>query len=480
VTPARRTLSFAVGAMKGTWLTAPAPDLTFAGAAADSRRAQAGELFFALPGARVDGFDYAAGAVAAGAVAVVVPASRGIPPNLIDRARAGGVAIIGVADVVTALGDLARAVRSQFRGHVVGVTGSNGKTTTKELCAAALSVAGPVHRTAGSYNTEIGLPLTILAASGQESFWVLEMAMRGRGQIALLADIARPQVGVITNVAGAHLELLGSIEEVARAKGELFAGLGPEGIAVLPGGDPLIEPQAAHLPERRKLRFDGGGPGPKDVVIIEALPAGVAGLVVRYAVHRQPVVARLALSGLHNARNGAAALAVAAALRVPIPAAAQALAKTELPPHRSHALDVAGRIVLDDCYNANVASMRAGLETVTSSAAGGAGRAFAILGDMLEIGGDPAAQHRAVGREVGGKLAGLVTVGNLAAEIALGAREGGLDAGRIAALSDPAEAAAKLAPWTRPGDWILVKASRGMKLERAIDALVENFATGRR
>jgi len=477
--PARRPLGFAVAAMGGTWLTPPAPATTFAGAAADSRRVQPGELFFALPGERVDGFDYAAGAAASGAVAVVVPASRGIPANLTDRVRGGALPVIGVPDAGAALADLARAVRGQFAGHVIGVTGSNGKTTTKELCAAALSSAGTVHRTAGNYNTEVGLPLTILAASGQEDFWVLEMAMRGRGQIALLADIARPQVGVITNVAGAHLELLGSIEEVARAKGELFAGLGPEGIAVLPGGDPLIEPQAAHLPERRKVRFDGGAPGPKDVTIIEAQPAGAAGLVVRYAVHHQPVVARLPLSGLHNARNGAAALAVAAALRLPIPAAAQALAGTELPPHRSHARDIGGRIVLDDCYNANTASMRAALQTVTSSAQGGA-RPFAVLGDMLELGPDAAAQHRAVGRELGGKLAGLVTVGNLAAEIALGAREAGLDATRIAALSDPAEAAAKLAPWTRPGDWILVKASRGMKLERAIDALAQNFATGRR
>ena len=484
--PARRALAFAVGAMRGTWLGPALPATTFAGVAFDSRRVRPGELFFALPGERVDGFDYCAAAALAGAVAVVVPAARGIPQNLAERLRASSgppVGVIGVDDVLTALGDLARAVRAEFRGHVIGVTGSNGKTTTKELCAAALGAAGAVHRTDGSFNTEIGLPRTILAASGTEAFWVLEMAMRGRGQIALLADIARPHVGVITNVAGAHLELLGSIEEVARAKGELFAGLGPEGIAVLPGGDPLIEPLAAHLPESRKLRFDGGGPGPNDVTIIEFLPAGAAGSVVRYAVRRQPVVVRLPLSGIHNARNAAAALAVAAAVGVPAPAAALALAGTVLPPHRSHPRDIGGRIVLDDCYNANAASMRAGLETVlslASAANGGSGRAFAILGDMLELGPDSAAQHRAVGRDLGGRLAGLVTVGSLASEIAIGAREAGVDAARVAAVAEPGEAASKLAPWTRPGDWILVKASRGARLERAIDALAENFATGRR
>jgi UDP-N-acetylmuramoyl-tripeptide--D-alanyl-D-alanine ligase len=482
--PARRSLAFAVAAMNGTWLGPPRPDTSFAGAAFDSRYVRPDQLFFALPGERVDGFDYCAAAAAAGAIAVVVPAGRGIPEALAERQRvpaAPPVAVIAVKDVVTALGDLARAVRGEFHGYVVGVTGSNGKTTTRSLCAAALAVEGTVHQTSGNYNTEIGLPLTILAATGNEAFWVLEMAMRGRGQIALLADIARPQVGVITNVAGAHLELLGSIEEVARAKGELFAGLGPEGLAVFPGGDPLIEPQAAHLPERRKRRFDGGAPGPKDVSLIEVIPAGVAGLIGRYAVRGRPVVVHLPLSGLHNARNAAAALAVASALRVSIPAAAQGLANAALPPHRSHARELAGRIVLDDCYNANAASMRAALETVVSSAgAGGAGRPFAILGDMLELGPDTVAQHRAVGRDLAGRLAGLVTVGSLGAEIAIGAREAGLDATRIVAVSEPTEAAAKVAQWTRPGDWILVKASRGMRLERAIDALVENFATGRR
>jgi UDP-N-acetylmuramoyl-tripeptide--D-alanyl-D-alanine ligase len=367
----------------------------------------------------------------------------------------------------------------------VGVTGSNGKTTTKELTAAALAAAGPVLRTEGNYNTEIGLPLTILSARGHERFWVLEMAMRGRGQIALLADIARPHVGVITNVAGAHLELLGSIEEVARAKGELFAALGDGGVAVLPAGDRLIEAQAAHLAEGQKVRFDagdGGGPGvppgaaggdPLDVRVLEALMAGADGQVVRYAVRRQPVVARLPLAGMHNAQNGAAALAVATALGVPAPAAAAALAATKLPPHRSAPLGIAGRIVLDDCYNANPASMRAALATVAASSTGaGAGaRAFAILGDMLEIGPDEAAEHRALGREAAALLAGLVAVGPRAADIVRGAADAGLPAARLHATDDPAAAAAHLAPWTQPGDWILVKASRGMRLERAIEAL---------
>jgi UDP-N-acetylmuramyl pentapeptide synthase len=173
-----------------------------------------------------------------------------------------GVPVIAVADVRRALGDLARAVRARFKGRVVGVTGSNGKTTTKELIAAALSVAGTVLRTQGNLNTDVGLPMTVLESTEEEDFWVLEMAMRARGEIAYLADIGKPHVGVVTNVAGAHLERLGSIEEVARAKGEIFHGLADGGVAVLPADEPLLEKEASHLPEERKLRFAHSARGP--------------------------------------------------------------------------------------------------------------------------------------------------------------------------------------------------------------------------
>jgi murE/murF fusion protein len=488
---AERPLSFALAAMAGRQAgpgQAGSGPGTFRGAATDSRSVQAGQLFFALPGARVDGFHYAAEAAARGAAAVVVDASRGRPPGVT-------VPLIEVADPLIALGDLARAVRAELTGRVVAITGSNGKTTTKELCASALGTAGRVLRTAGSLNTEVGLPLTILSAAGDEAFWVLEMAMRGRHQIELLADIARPHVGVITNVGAAHLELLGSLEEVARAKGELFAKLGPEGIAVLPAGDPLIEAQAAHLPESRKIRFDGGASAGAvdvdvDVEILEARADGTAGQVVRYRVGRETVVARLPFAGIHNARNGAAALAVALALGVSPAAAAAALSGTVLPPHRSLPRPAAGRVVLDDCYNANPASMRAALEMVVAATtarpaapfpgdadapAGEAPRPFAVLGDMLELGPDEVELHRALGREAGRALAGLGVVGALARHIAVGAEEVGMSPERIVVGDDPATVAAAVAAWTRPGDVILVKASRGARLERAVDALLEQL-----
>jgi UDP-N-acetylmuramoyl-tripeptide--D-alanyl-D-alanine ligase len=330
---------------------------------------------------------------------------------------------------------------------VVGVTGSNGKTTTKELIAAALGAAGPVLRTHGNYNTDVGMPLVILSATGNEAFWVLEMAMRARGEIAYLADIARPHVAVVTNVAAAHLGRLGSLDEVARAKGEIFGGLGPDGVAVLPNDEPRLEPEAARIPEARKRRFGGASARAhidRDVRILEVVPAGQAGSVVRLAVGDRPVVVRMPLAGEHNARNAAAALAVAAALEVPLLDAAAALAGAALPPHRSLISTVGGRSVLDDCYNANPASMSAALATVVG-AVGSSGRAFAVLGDMLELGDEAEAMHVALGREAARRgLAGVAAVGDFAPHVARGAREGGL-AERVLETKDPVEAARAVA-----------------------------------
>jgi UDP-N-acetylmuramoyl-tripeptide--D-alanyl-D-alanine ligase len=463
-TPASRSLEWATRAMNGAILQAGART-HFAGVNHDSRAVGPGQLFFAFPGERVDGFDFAAQAAAQGAAGIVVLRARGVP------AGADGVTIIGVDDPRRAMGDVARAARAEFRGLVVGVTGSNGKTTTKELCAAALSPLGAVWRTAGSFNTDVGLPLTIMSATGNEAAWVLEMAMRGHGEIAYLADVARPQIGVITNVGAAHLERLHSLEEIARAKGELFAGLGPDGWAVLPTSDPLITAQAAHVRPDRRLTFGPRSAG--DVRVLDVIPAGTRGSVVRYSVASKPVVARLPLTGAHNAANGAAALAVALAAGVSPLAAAAALETVALPPHRSAMLAAGGRTILDDCYNANPASMSAALASVVA-AVGGAGawaRAFAVLGDMLEVGPESEDLHRALGREAGARLAGVIALGNFASAVTDGARAAGLAADRTKVAGSPDEAAAVMASWTAPGDWILVKASRGMRLERVVDAL---------
>ncbi len=459
---ARHTIDFALAAMQGTILEAGARGPSFAGAAADSRAVGPEQLFFALPGERVDGFDFVAQAVASGAAGVVVARGRGLPEG---RANA---AVIAVDDPRRALGDLARAVRAAFRGRVVAVTGSNGKTTTKELVAAALRPLGAVLRTPGNFNTDVGLPLTILSASGAEAAWVLEMAMRAPGEIAYLTEIARPEIGIITNVAAAHLETLGSIEGVARAKGELFAGLGPDGTAVFPVDDPLIAGQAAPVAPERRLTFgerSGRRAGPR-------LRAGRRRRRGR-PLRRSRDAGRGAVAARRRAqrpqrRRGAGG---GAAAGVPLVDAARGLETVTLPPHRSAPVAAGGRTILDDCYNANPASMNAALGAL--AAASGAGHRFAILGDMLELGPGAEAAHRELGRAAGGRagLSGLAAVGQFAPIVVGEARAAGLGAERAVVASSPEAAAAVLASWTSAGDWILVKASRGLRLERAVEAL---------
>jgi UDP-N-acetylmuramoyl-tripeptide--D-alanyl-D-alanine ligase len=472
----------------------------FGGAAIDSRGLQRDDLFFALPGGRVDGHDFCAAALAAGAGALVVRRERA--PALVAAAAAAGAAVVAVADVRRALADLARAHRRSLAPPllngcggaspsapplldgcggaspsappllIVGVTGSNGKTTTKELLAAILEEAAgaaAVLATSGNLNNDLGVPLTLLRLHAGHRFAVIEMGMSAPGEIAALAELAAPTVGVITGIAPAHLEHLGSLEAIARAKGELFAALPPTGIAIYPDDQPLLEAEAARVPAPQRRRF---GRGDDATVRIGAVtPRGAAGLALELAIGPVTITCDLPLPGPHNARNAAAAAAAAAALGIAPPVIAAGLARGRTAAHRSTVVEVAGRHVIDDCYNANPSSTRAGLEMLTSLRPPGR-TAVAVLGDMLELGPGAPQLHLDVGQAAAHLgVDHLVAVGELARGFLRGARQAGMADRQLVAAPDPAAAAREVAARTKPGDWVLVKASRGMRLETVIEEL---------
>ncbi len=419
------------------------------GVVVDSRAVRGGELFVGLAGANTDGGRFAADALAAGAWGVLAR-----PEHLEGLAASHGGVLLAAADPLVALGGLAREWRRELGARVVAITGSTGKTSTKDILAALLrpvlaTVASPLNQ-----NTEIGLPLSILAAPAGTQALVLELAMRGAGQIAELTAICEPDVGVIVNVGPAHLELLGSLEAIAAAKGELLAGLRGGSTAIVPAGEPLLEP---HVREDLEIvRFGDGG----DVSVIEA---GSAGVLV--ALGGQRLLIEPGFRAAHLLSDLCAALAAARALGVSVPDGTTLA--VEFSGLRGERLTLGeGVVVVNDCYNANPMSMRAALEELATTAAG---RRVAVLGDMLELG---AAEERRYHRELGEQaeragVALLITVGPRAAWA--GESFGGAE---HVHARDAQSAAAMLRARLAPGDTVLVKGSRGVALEHVAEALV--------
>ncbi len=418
------------------------------GVTIDSRQAVPGMLFVGLPGRRRDGGAFASEALAAGAWGVLsTPVHSPTAPG-----RDSGV-VLAAEDPLRALHALATAWRRELGADVIGVTGSTGKTSTKDLLLALLR---PHRRTVASranHNTEIGLPLEILAAPPETEVLVLEMAMRGRGQIAELAAIAEPDVGVVVSVGPVHLELLGTIENVAAAKAELIAGLAAGSTAIVPAAERLLEPYFRS--DVQTLTFGAGG----DVRFTRQEPDTVA-----IDASGEPIELEVSFQQTHLRTDLLAAVAAARAVGV-TPTGRVAVA---LSAGRGETVGVAGDItVIDGCYNANPMSMRAALTDLAESAArSGAARRVAVLGDMLELGPDRRAYHLALGplaEQAGVDV--LITVGPEAAAIGEGY------SGETHAFADAHEAAETVPGLLTSGDLVLVKGSLGVGLAAVCSAL---------
>ncbi len=438
------------------------------GVAIDSRELAPGELFVALDGPRARGVAFLAAAFAAGAWGALVPRDA-VAGHEVRAALAAPLrgALVAVADTRRALGDLAALHRRRMPARVLGLTGSNGKTTTKELAAAILARRGPTHRTEGNRNSQEGLPLTLLRLGPEHRAAVLEMGADRPGGIARLAGIAAPHAGVVTSVGPAHLEGLGSIGGVRGAKGELLAALGRRGTAVACADD---EASLAAFRERHGGEFVTFGFSPAADVRAEAAAYGPAGSAFTLRVPGWPPLAvRLALAGPHNVSNALAAVAAARALDPgidPEETAAALAAARPVAMRLEVTVHERPRVTLvNDAYNANPSSMRAALAAV--AAMRGGGRLLLVLGDMRELGPEAPAAHRALGAEaarLGPEL--LVAVGELADEVIAGARDAGGAAAAVAVPGAGEAAEAVAAAGLRDGDLLLLKGSRAVGLEQ--------------
>jgi len=459
MSPVAMTLEAAAQAVGGELLQRGAA--RFEGLSTDSRLVSPGQAFLALAGERVDGHAHARQAAERGAALLIVsrmPDPR--PPETVSLLR--------VKDTRLALGQLARAWRRQVRPLTVAITGSVGKTTTKELTRAVVRTLGPTHATEGNFNNDIGLPLTVLAMEASCRYLVLEMGMNAPGEISYLTALAEPDVGVITRVAPVHLEGLGTLEAVAAAKGELLVGLGASGLAVIPADERLLAPHLGGVARERQIRF--GTEEGCEVSLRSVRARGAAGSTVELTLRGEPLVFELPLVGEHNARNAAAAAAVGLALGVPAETIGCALSESVELGHRSALRTIGPWHVLDDCYNANPVAVKAALDTLVQISAGAP--RIAVLGSMLELGADSERYHEEVGRHAATRdLDLLVTVGDLAGAIARGAREAGMPADRVLGVTTVLEAADVVAHRRHQESWILVKASRGAHLEGILEEL---------
>lgn len=438
----------------------------FTGVSIDSRTIKKGEVFVAIKGTHFDGHNFLGDAVGKGAPLIITASPAPLPP---------GAGEVRVSDTVEALCDLASWWRGHFKSPCVAITGSNGKSTTKEMAASIAQAKGCVLKTEGNFNNLIGLPLTVFRWEKKHRVAVLEMGMNAKGEIRRLAQVARPDIGLITNVTAAHLEKLHSVEGVAEAKGELFEVMAGKGIAIINDEDPWVKKLGDKFGGRR-ITF--GMQNTSDVQFRHMESAGLDDTSLTFAVMGKEYGMKLPLPGTHNVMNALGAIAIGLALEIEVDEMMERLVKFHPMAMRFERVQLANGVCLvNDSYNANPQSMRAAFRTV--GAVKRAGRFIAVLGDMLELGEQSAILHREVGKaavEAGINL--LFVYGDFAFELKKGAVDAGFDASRVREYKDIESIESDVEKEIRAGDVLLVKGSRGMRMERLVEYLKHNIGCG--
>ena len=446
-----------VATITGGRLVGEDPDVS--GVAIDSREVRAGDLFVALSGEHADGHDFLPQAFESGATGA-----------LVEREDAFRGPVVIVDDTGRALLELAADERRGLQTTVVGITGSTGKTSVKDLTSAVLATRFRVHASPRSFNTEVGVPVTLLTAEPDADVIVCEMGSRGRGHITLLTDVARPHVGVITNVGLAHMEMFGSRQAVADAKAELVESLPGEGVAVLNADDPVVR-EFDRRTQARVLRFgiaaDADVRGEDLTLDRDGRPSFT--MVTPAGTER----VELSVAGEHMAWNALAAAACGVGLGLTAGECAAGLKEARVSPWRMEVLESpSGLRILNDAYNANPSSMAAALRAARAMA--GEGRCIAVLGEMAELGSIAAEEHERIGELVARvRIDRLVTVGEAADAIAVSAVREGVEPERVTRCSTVEEALEAVLSDVRPNDLVLVKASRAVGLEQLAERLME-------
>jgi len=440
---------------------------SFQGISTDSRTVTEGELFIALKGSRFDGHHYVLEALEKKAGGVVIEEEK------VGDIRWNGYrakAVIAVKDTLFALGNIALDWRRKYRTPLVALTGSNGKTTTKEMIAACLETTFPILKTKGNLNNLIGLPLTLLTLTEKERVVVLEMGMNVPGEIRRLTEIAEPDVGLITNIQKVHLEGMESLERLKEEKGELFRKMRRDGTILVNQDDPRVVELASDYPGQ-KITF--GIEHPAEVMAKEIRLGGAEGTFFTLILEGEAMEMHLRLLGRHFIPNALSAIAVACLFGVEVKQVKEALENFQSIPMRMEIVPLkGGKTLINDAYNANPHSMGLALETLVE--AKGEGRAIAVLGDMLELGNFTKEAHEQLGEKVSElSIDFLLALGEEAPIVVESAIRHGFPLERVRVVESHSEAISILKQMIQNGDWILVKGSRRMAMEKIVEGLTE-------